>query len=150
MKKKISYAVYWLVQLTWGCFATALGLVGLIFFFLAGERVERVGPNLQVRVGRSWGGLSLGPINFTCTNVSKQTILHECGHSRQNFFWGPLFLFVIGIPSVIRYWYREYQLKIKKINAWMLPDYDAIWFEGQATEWGYKYYINAYNVYLQR
>ena len=21
-----------------------------------------------------------------------------------------------------------------------LPSYDSIWFEGQATEWGYKYY----------
>lgn len=143
--KKISYSVYWLIQLTWGCFATILGMAGLILLWISGHKVAMVGPNFHVRVGRNWGGLSLGPVNFTCENVSKRTILHECGHSIQNMIWGPLFLFVIGIPSVVRYWYREYLMRVKKVNAWLLPDYDAIWFEGQATTWGYDYFLEAYN-----
>ena len=46
-------------------------------------------------------------------------------------------LFVITIPSVIRYWYRNWALAQGK----KLPDYDAIWFEGQATKWGKKYIV---------
>ena len=69
--------------------------------------------------------------------ASTSTLAHEIGHSIQNSIWGPLFLPVIGIPSAIRYWYRKTPLYKKK------TDYDAIWFEGQATAWGSKY-IEAY------
>ena len=61
---------------------------------------------------------------------------HEFGHSLQNCLWGPLFPFVIAIPSATRYWYRD--ISAKKGNK-PTTDYDAVWFEGQATEWGNKY-----------
>lgn len=32
---------------------------------------------------------------------------HEYGHGIQHLWWGPLFPFVIGIPSAARYWLRE-------------------------------------------
>lgn len=47
--------------------------------------------------------------------------------------------FVITIPSIIRYWYRE--LKYNKKGLTPPTEYDDIWFEGQATKWGYKYII---------
>lgn len=47
--------------------------------------------------------------------------------------------FVICIPSAIRYWYREFILHFNREKFNKLPEYDAIWFEGQATKWGKKY-----------
>lgn len=46
-------------------------------------------------------------------------------------------LFVIAIPSMIRYWYLE--LKYYRKNIHCPVGYDDIWFEGQATRWGVKY-----------
>lgn len=45
---------------------------------------------------------------------------------------GPLFPFVIALPSVTRYWIREFQLRQGK----MLKPYNSIWFESQASKWG--------------
>lgn len=45
--------------------------------------------------------MSLGDYLFMPTNASKESIEHECGHSRQSDILGPLYLIVIGIPSVI-------------------------------------------------
>ena len=47
--------------------------------------------------------------------------------------------FVISIPSAIRYHHRKQIRKKDPEKAKELPDYDSIWFEGQATEWGKKY-----------
>lgn len=44
--------------------------------------------------------VSLGDYLFIPTNASKETIEHECGHSRQSDILGPLYLIVIGIPSI--------------------------------------------------
>lgn len=44
--------------------------------------------------------------------------------------WGPLFPFVIALPSAIRYHYQNWRSKKGLENK----PYDAIWFEGQATK----------------
>ena len=51
-------------------------------------------------------------------------------------FLGIIYPFLIGIPSAIRYWYRE--LKYYRKNKQPSTPYDSIWFEGQATRWGHK------------
>ena len=71
---------------------------------------------------------------------------HEYGHGIQNLWWGPLFLFVIAIPSAIRYWWRIFYRKfIYPKNRKKLPAYDDIWFEGQATKLGKKAEANTWN-----
>ena len=45
--------------------------------------------------------MSLGDYLFVHTIATKEDIEHECGHSRQSDILGPLYLIVIGIPSVI-------------------------------------------------
>ena len=45
--------------------------------------------------------VSLGDYLFMPTNATKETIEHECGHSRQSDILGPLYLLVIVLPSVI-------------------------------------------------
>lgn len=46
--------------------------------------------------------------------------------------------FVIGLPSLIRAGYREH-IRKKDIHRYAkLPEYDAVWFEGQASRLGEK------------
>lgn len=45
--------------------------------------------------------MSLGDYIFIPTNATRETIEHECGHSRQSDILGPLYLVVIGIPSIV-------------------------------------------------
>ena len=45
--------------------------------------------------------MSLGDYLFMSANATKESIEHECGHSRQSTILGPLYLLVIVLPSVI-------------------------------------------------
>lgn len=78
-----------------------------------------------------WGGVSLGAFVFTDEDMDEEFVWHEMGHTIQSLIWGPFTLFIIFIPSFIRatMWNR---ITKKNPNA----DYDAIWFEGQATKFG--------------
>lgn len=130
--------LFYIVSITWGALLSIPGLI-IMLCLLPFGRVKVYHGRLCGVVGSSWGGFNLGCCFLVCKEAqnSDYTCGHECGHGLQNCLWGPLTPFVITIPSAIRYWYRNWALaKGKK-----LPDYDAIWFEGQATEWGKKYVI---------
>ena len=45
--------------------------------------------------------MSLGDYLFVNPMASQRTIQHECGHSKQSDILGPLYLIVIGIPSLL-------------------------------------------------
>ena len=45
--------------------------------------------------------MSLGDYLFVNPMSSQRTIQHECGHSKQSDILGPLYLIVIGIPSLL-------------------------------------------------
>ena len=45
--------------------------------------------------------MSLGDYLFVSPMSSQKTIQHECGHSKQSNILGPLYLIVIGIPSLL-------------------------------------------------
>ena len=136
MKKILLYIGFWLVSLTWGCIMTAIGLVAAIILLITGHKPHLHGPSIYFEVGTGWGGIELGAFFITCKNASERTRCHELGHGLQNLIWGPLMPFVICIPSAARYWYREWIYHKDKEKYRNLPDYDAIWFEGQATSWG--------------
>ena len=139
--KILQAILYWILQLTWGLLMTFIGAIVVLFciIFLKGK-VHKNGYTIIVEVGNNWGGLELGAFalcgGYTTSCVDEywfqHTRRHEFGHSIQNIIWGPLYPLVIGIPSAIRYWYRI--LTPNKEH----PDYDAIWFEGQATRLGTK------------
>lgn len=144
MKKKILFGIlYWVAQCTWGILMTSIGLIvtGFCILFLRGK-VHRNGYSYIVEIGGDWGGLEFGAFSlcggYTTSCPDEEwfyhTRCHEFGHSLQNIIWGPLYPFVIGIPSIIRYHYRNYRRNKGLEN----PDYDSIWFEGQATNWGTK------------
>lgn len=46
-------------------------------------------------------GISLGEYIIVSKNASDTTIRHELGHSRQSIILGPLYLLIIGLPSLL-------------------------------------------------
>lgn len=69
------------------------------------------------------------------------TLWHEAGHSIQHSLYGPLFIFLIAIPSCIRYWYRNWYAKKHKSDPdYYMKPYDAVWFEASASDLGRKYF----------
>ena len=119
-----------------------MSLIGLItalicIIFLKGK-VHKNGFTVIIEVGGNWGGVNLGCISLcggyttVCPdeNWFQHTRRHEFGHSLQNLIFGPLFPFLVAIPSAIRYHYQNYRSKKGLSNK----EYDAIWFEGMATK----------------
>lgn len=49
----------------------------------------------------SYGSVTLGNHIFLSPRAADTTIRHEWGHTRQSLLLGPLYLVVIGIPSII-------------------------------------------------
>lgn len=131
--------LYWIWQLTWGALLTIPGLLvtGFCILFLKGK-VHKNGWSYIVEIGGDWGGLDLGAValcgNYSETNTYwfEHTRRHEFGHSLQNLIFGPLMIFIVWIPSAIRYHYQNWRTRKGLPNK----DYDSIWFEGTATRWG--------------
>lgn len=197
MKKTLSYIGYWILQCTWGLPMTLIGAIVALVLLITGHKPKTLGPNVYFEVGKNWGGLELGGFFICGKDSPERTKFHEAGHGLQNIIWGPLFPFVIAIPSALRYWVRKMPTPVKKVlfnlgyllisfilltgiilltgpvfhlhitthifeglrlycalsSIWLalfeIPkylkpdayvDYDAIWFEGQATKWGTKIY----------
>jgi hypothetical protein len=194
--KKLSYTIYWLLQCTWGIIMTLIGGVAALVVMALGYKPRTLGPNVYFVIGHNWGGVNFGPFFFCCEEADAHTLYHEAGHGLQNIMWGPLFPFIIAIPSVVRYWVRLMPTRLKKglfnaffllisfvvltglilltgpwlhlhwltigleflrgyfllVSLWLtlfeipkydccvVPEYDSIWFEGQATKLGTKVY----------
>ncbi len=146
MKKntKILFSImYWIISLTWGALLTYIGLLITLILIISGKKVHRNGCSYIVEVGGNWGGLELGAVAL-CGNYSQtdptwfqHTRRHEFGHGIQQLIFGPFQIFLVSIPSAIRYWYRRLTPNKKH------KDYDAIWFEGTATKWG-THFINKF------
>lgn len=92
--------LYYLLQFTWGILGN---IVGFIIWLVFAENPHSIYKgSFQTRIDKDWG---LGIGNFTFVSDDSQfSANHEHGHNVQNIIWGPLWFFVIGIPSVIRYW----------------------------------------------
>ena len=75
------------------------------------------------------GGISLGEYVFVGTRNTK-TIAHEYGHTVQSKYLGPLYLVIIGIPSII--WAALYGPIIK----WTPNGYYRFYTESWADKLG--------------
>ena len=127
----MSAFLFYLLSFSWGLPITAAGCVAALAVRLCGVRAERVGYCFCFRIGRGWGGFSLGIFMFVCKDAPKKMLWHEHGHGLQNCVLGPFMIFAVSLPSAIRYWYRE----LKKNKASLKPYY-GIWFESQASRIG--------------
>jgi hypothetical protein len=124
---------FYALSFTWGLPMTLIGLAAMLILSAAGKRRERWGYCYHYIVGKGWGGVSLGFVIITSERPSTHTKNHEHGHALQNCKYGLAMPFIVCIPSFLRYWYRELRQRIGKPCA---TNYDAIWFEGEATAMG--------------
>lgn len=137
--------LYFILSYTWGIIMVLVGylVAGVLEvlrqfngkFKLPIITMTRFGPCLHIKVGNKWGGVSLGQVIITDNTPSEHTLNHEFGHTIQNAIFGPLFIFLVAIPSACWYQIHMYKDKFDK----KIPDYDTAWFEGMATKLGDKY-----------
>lgn len=138
MKKPMTRDTFWSLSLTWGIIMTAIGFIATKVLNIMGYKTE---PNLygyRTKFGKGWGGIDLGPYCIVSEDAGQHTWNHEFGHAIQNCYFGPLFPFIVAIPSACRYWH--FMEERKKGRGDQLPAYDDAWFEGQATKLGYMYH----------
>ena len=66
--------------------------------------------NAKAFLVRSNGSVTLGKYIFIGQTYKNQylTIKHECGHVKQSKILGPLYLIVIGVPSILHAWINDY------------------------------------------
>lgn len=112
---------------------TLIGLLTNLILLLAKLKPTKYYTSTYTILGERWGGLTLGNSILISKSSGSSILLHELGHTYQNAIFGPLFIFLVAIPSAIRYHLRN---KFKKLRK---KSYDSIWFERSATHIGLYY-----------
>lgn len=125
--------LYYVLTFTWGILMNIIGVFATMVTSACGGYVYIKHGRVIVEIGKCWGGVTFGNFIIVDLTSDNSIIAHEIGHSIQNAFMGPFFPFLVGIPSVVRYWYREFLWRKHRDRWRRLPDYDAIWFEHDAT-----------------
>lgn len=143
-KKRFLRVLWTLSMLTWSLISNVINTIILIVFLMIyGREIKETywyKGRLIILVDTKdsyFGGLECG---WCILLGEKSSLKHELGHTIQCALWGPLYWFVIGLPSTIRYQYYNYLYKHKIEEYYKLKPYSSIWFENQATEWGHKYF----------
>ena len=96
------YVFLFLIQFTWGILQNILGLFLFVFLNLIRKRKVFFYHGALVMRWDILSSMGLGMFIFMGHNCQDERILvHEYGHTIQSIILGPLFLFVIGIPSFI-------------------------------------------------
>ena len=127
--KKISF-IFWFI---WGL---PQNLIGLFMYFMQGSWVLKrkyKDSIVSVRGDSRKGAVSLGQFIFLFSNYGERTdtiIKHEYGHTIQSKILGPLYLIVIGLPSLI--WNIGFEKYRRKHNI----SYYSFWTERWANKLG--------------
>lgn len=100
--------LYYIIQWTWGIIMNLIGAVACLVCAIRKCPIQKYRNGVEIIVNNNFGGLELGMFFIrgkNCPGVAP----HEYGHGIQHLWWGPLFPFVIGLPSALRYWIREFK-----------------------------------------
>lgn len=138
-KNTLTLIVYTVLQWTWGILQNILGGLLCLFLFLKDPKAKHgyyhgaiVTPWKQGK-----GSMGLGMFIFFGHQGSPETeevMVHEWGHTVQSVILGPLFVFVIGLPSLI--WaYTPCFVKLRKNKG--IP-YTDLYCEKWASGMGEK------------
>lgn len=132
--------LYYFMACTWGIIMTFIGTVvsGVLALvkISAPDKVKiKFNPYYwiySISVGPDyWGGCELG-LCFIRDQKSQGTLpAHEFGHTFQNCLLGPLFPFMVALPSAAWYWVHTLNQSKRKLKP-----YDSMWFEDAATQCG--------------
>lgn len=113
---------YYLLQWTWGLPQNILGLA--LWLFCKGKAQPRFHGAAIKRWGLS-SSAGIGMFLFLQEGYDRELLLHEYGHSLQSIILGPLFLPVIGLPSLL--WARlpvarRYRKRTHTSYYWFYPE----------------------------
>ena len=103
---RVNRVVYWVLQWTWGIVQNLVALV-LMACVRAGHperRPFRFHGAVVVPWGREGASMGMGMFVFFGHRErpdAARVLVHEYGHTIQSCILGPLYLFVIGLPSVL-------------------------------------------------
>ena len=92
--------MYVLLQFTWGILQNLTGLVMFLACKMLGCKSKTYKHAVVTKWNNKYGSVSLGMFLFVTDDEDETLVAHEYGHSLQSLFLGPLFFFVIGIPSI--------------------------------------------------
>lgn len=99
--------LFYIASFTWGIIMSLVGLLIILTLMAAGYKVKTFNSRLYIEIGKNWGGCEFGCV-FLCSEGSSLSLKqHECGHGIQNIILGPFIIFLVSIPSMVRYWLRE-------------------------------------------
>ncbi|MBQ3140602.1 MAG: hypothetical protein IJC25_01405 [Clostridia bacterium] len=102
--------VYRIIQVTWGFLQT---LIGLMVYCKNRKCRHFIHKGAIYTEWPQRGGISLGLFVFVQPDADEYLIAHEYGHTLQSLMLGPLYLPLIGLPSLI--WSRlPYFRKMRK------------------------------------
>ncbi len=121
--------LYALVQWLWGLPQT---LLGLLVFLACPGRPRSVHRGAVVTRWRGRGGLSLGLFIFLPQGAGDRLLAHEYGHTLQSLLLGPLYLPLVGLPSLI--WAALPALERRRQRRHI--SYYAFYTERWADRWG--------------
>ena len=124
--------VYYLLQFTWGLPMNLIGGAVALTLLALGHRPIKHGWNYCFGLDVDWG-MELGVFFIAPVHGSVNLKNHEHGHGIQNIYFGPFSIGMVNLPSMVRFWYREFKVKF---GGKLDTEYDDIWFEGQATKSG--------------
>lgn len=95
--KKITF-LSTLVNWTWELPQTLLGFILKLIYSV--EKTENYNDIKLVHLAKSRIGISLGRYILVHKKPLVRTKKHEYGHCRQSKYFGPLYLIIIGLPSI--------------------------------------------------
>lgn len=101
------------LQLTWGLPQTAAGFI--VFLANLKEPHEWYRGAVRTVWKDKTHGVSMGLFIFTCSGGGYHMTEHEYGHCMQSLLLGPLYFFIIGIPSVI--WCNSKKSKVTRAKT---------------------------------
>lgn len=88
------------VLFIWQLPQNLIGLGVLLYYYLRYRKIQSVGKGIFLSTQFCSGGVCLGDIIILKANQDSDfSRRHELGHRRQSMILGPLYLFIVGLPS---------------------------------------------------
>lgn len=135
-KHPVTRVLYWIIQLTWGILQNALGfLLWLLLTIIDPKRKRGMYNGAIVSYWKKPFSMGLGMFIFyghENAPDAKEVFVHEYGHTVQSVLLGPLFVFVIGIPSLVWAFTPRFQKWRDEGRYTYMDFYPESW----ANKWG--------------
>jgi len=137
-KYVVNHIIYTVLQFTWGIAQNLLGI--FILLILTIKNPKRKHSFYHGALVTEW------KLSFSCgcgmfifyghagSNVADVVLVHEYGHTLQSIVLGPLFMFIIAIPSMLWAFIPACVKLRKEKNIKYVSFYPESW----ANQWGEK------------